>query len=675
MSLRTRLQGTWNSLKTRIVVLTVGLALAVLVLATLVTEHLLRRDYRALFEAQQGAMVSMVAASLNDALAMRLNALSALAGQAQATQAQSPAQLQALLKVHPAVQNLFNAGLVLLDAHGLVVAEVPVAAGRLGANAADRDYFKAVMAQGKPVISSPIMGKALRRPVVVMAVPLRDAAGRVNGVLGGVTALGEANFLDRITSNRYAKTGETFIVAPQSRMIVSTSDKTRLMEVLPAPGVNPWIDRFMQGYEGSAVVVNPHGLEVLVTVRQVPIAGWYTSVILSTEEAFAPLRVMRARMLWLLPLVALFTAALLWWLLRGQLRPLMHTTRKLSELAESDQPLQPLPVLRRDEVGQLIGGFNHLIDILMQRQTELQESQARLKLLAGVFTHASEGILICRADGAIVEVNEGFTRITGYPLSEVYLQNPRCLKSTRHPPAFYADMWRDLHANGHWRGEIWNRRRDGSEFPAMANISVVSDAQGQRTHYVALLSDITALKDHEQRLQQTAHFDALTGLPNRVLLGERLRRAQRQTQRRGHWLAVAFIDLDGFKAVNDQYGHKAGDQVLVTVAQRLQAALRDGDTIARLGGDEFVAVLQDVAQPQAVQPLLARLLAAACEPVALGAASVQVSASIGVSFCPPGADVDADLLLRQADQAMYLAKMAGKNGYQLFQDETQEETP
>ena len=298
--------------------------------------------------------------------------------------------------------------------------------------------------------------------------------------------------------------------------------------------------------------------------------------------------------------------------------------------------------------------------------TERKLAEEQLKLAASVFTHAREGIMITSADGAIMDVNDAFTRITGYRRDEVLGQKPSLLSSGRQGHAFYAGMWSDLKAKGHWYGEVWNRRKSGEVYAEMQTISAVCNAQGQVQQYVALFSDITALKEHAQQLEHMAHYDALTGLPNRVLLGDRLRQGMTQAQRRGQKLAVAYLDLDGFKAINDQYGHAAGDQLLMSVATRMREALRDGDTLARLGGDEFVAVLVDLSDVAACAPLLTRLLAAAAEPVHLGDLVLQVSASLGVTFYPQAEEADADQLLRQADQAMYQAKLAGKNRYHLF---------
>ncbi len=311
--------------------------------------------------------------------------------------------------------------------------------------------------------------------------------------------------------------------------------------------------------------------------------------------------------------------------------------------------------------GQMMGLIGIIVDI-----TERKHAEEKLRLAASVFSHAREGILITTADGTIIEVNDAFSRITGYNREEVIGQNPRILKSGLQNKEFYAALWRDLIEKGHWHGELWNRRKNGTLFAEIQNISNVCDDRGDTQEYVALFSDITALKEHENQLEYIAHYDTLTMLPNRVLLADRLRQAMAQTQRRKQSLAVAFLDLDGFKAINDTYGHEAGDQLLRAVAAGMQQALREGDTIARIGGDEFVAVLIDLADVETSSPLFTRLLDAAAQPTPFGDTMLQVSASLGVTFYPQAEEIDADQLQRQADQAMYQAKLAGKNRYHIF---------
>ncbi len=302
--------------------------------------------------------------------------------------------------------------------------------------------------------------------------------------------------------------------------------------------------------------------------------------------------------------------------------------------------------------------------------TEQRLAEDRLKLTASVFEYANEGIMITDPFGTILDVNDAFSAITGYEKTVAVGQNARMLRSGRHDHAFYADMWGQLKDHGHWRGEIWNRRQDGGFYAELLTIGSVRGKNHEITHFVALFHDITALKNHQKELEFIAHYDALTRLPNRVLLADRLQQAMTQARRHHNRIAVAYIDLDGFKGVNDRFSHAVGDKLLVQVAAKLRQSLRDGDTLSRLGGDEFVAVLLDLDAPDDALPVLARLLEATSMTHACDGLELGVSASIGVCFYPQEDDlVDADQLLRQADQAMYLAKQAGKNRYHVFDAE------
>lgn len=292
-------------------------------------------------------------------------------------------------------------------------------------------------------------------------------------------------------------------------------------------------------------------------------------------------------------------------------------------------------------------------------------AETRLQLAASVFDHAREGIMITDPVGTVIEINDTFTHITGYSREDILGQNARILQSDQHQPDYHEEIHLALVQDGHWSGEIWNRRKNGEIYAEMQTISVVRDANKNTQNYVTLFTDITPMKEQQQQLEHIAHFDALTNLPNRVLLSDRLKHSMIQSQRRNLSLAVVYLDLDGFKTVNDQHGHDVGDELLIALAGRMKAALRDGDTLARIGGDEFVAVLEDLERTQDWEPVLSRLLQATAEPVVLNGSLLQVSASIGVTLYPQDG-VDADQLMRHADQAMYIAKQSGKNRYHMF---------
>jgi len=304
-------------------------------------------------------------------------------------------------------------------------------------------------------------------------------------------------------------------------------------------------------------------------------------------------------------------------------------------------------------------------DLTAQRQSETHLRQA-----ASVFEHAHEGICITDAQARIVDMNEAFVLITGFARDEVLGHNPSVLSSGRQSAEFYQAMWGELSRLGHWRGEVWNRHKNGAAYAALLTVTAVKSGDGAIQSYVGILSDITALKLHEAELERIALYDPLTGVANRRLLEERLDQALAQARRRGSRVALMVLDLDGFKAVNDQYGHEAGDRLLVEVCRRLALCLRQTDTLSRIGGDEFVLLLSDLDTTDDTpwQDVVRRVLQTVAQPVPDGAHTLHVSCSLGVALFPDE-DLGPDALMRHADQAMYEAKQAGKNGYRLFKAE------
>ena len=316
----------------------------------------------------------------------------------------------------------------------------------------------------------------------------------------------------------------------------------------------------------------------------------------------------------------------------------------------------------------------HLLEVAHQELSERYTAQLlaakQLRLHATAFNNAHDGITLTDASGNILDVNPAFTRITGYERSEALGSNPRLLKSGRHDAEFYSEMWRSIKETGSWRGEIWNCNKRGEVYPELLSISAVHDESHQVTNYVAVFADIGRIKDQEAQLTQMAYFDALTGLPNRALLTDRLIQAAAQTKRAKTVMLICYVDLDGFKQVNDTWGHEAGDKVLVEIAGRMKDAVRGGDTVTRLGGDEFVLLLLGLSGIEEADDTMRRLLQLVAQPLTHLPTPLALSASIGVTLFPVD-DADPDTLIRHADQAMYQAKLSGKNRYHIF-DATQD---
>lgn len=331
-----------------------------------------------------------------------------------------------------------------------------------------------------------------------------------------------------------------------------------------------------------------------------------------------------------------------------------------------------------DDNGELVGllGFSDLIagaehmyledlrSTLEQRDRALAQSRRNLQLAERVIESSLEGIVITDPQLQIQFVNPAFTQLTGYQPDEVIGRSPGILSSGRHDATFYRAMWDTLTATGRWRGEVWNRRKSGELYLELLTITAIRDDEGEVTHYAGLFTDITQNRVNEEHIRQLAYYDALTGLPNRRLLEDRLEHAIRHAHRKQQMLAVMFVDLDHFKEVNDIHGHAAGDQLLTEIARRLQGCLREDDTLARLGGDEFIVLLPELDNTEHATRVASRLIEMNARPYRCGDALLRVGSSIGISLYPLDGET-ADSLMQAADEAMYQAKAAGRNRFRL----------
>ena len=310
------------------------------------------------------------------------------------------------------------------------------------------------------------------------------------------------------------------------------------------------------------------------------------------------------------------------------------------------------------------GQVEFFITTLLDATKRIQHKE-NVSLLATVFNNALEAITITDAYGTIIDVNDTFMQMTGYSREEAIGQNSRSFQSGRNSKNFYEEMWHALLKKGFWGGEVVNLRKSGEFYTEMKKISAVRNEDGKTTHYVALCSDVTQMREHETQLKRSAQYDTLTGLPNRSLLADRLNMAIINCKQHGGVLAVVFLDLDDFKVVNDTYGHDVGDSLLISFSRRMKNVLRAGDTLSHFGGDEFVAILTDLTKFEDCLPVLERLLHKTVTSIKVDGHLIELSASIGVTIYPQD-NVDAEQLIRHADQAMYSAKQSGKKHFQLF---------
>ncbi len=298
-----------------------------------------------------------------------------------------------------------------------------------------------------------------------------------------------------------------------------------------------------------------------------------------------------------------------------------------------------------------------------------EQKETSAQLYASIMKHRLKGIMIIDLAGKIKVVNEAFSKITGYAEKEVIGKNPTFLYSGRQGEHFYKKMWHHLSADGEWQGEIWNRRKNGTIYPEWLSISGIRDETGKIGHYVAIFSDITERKLSEERLVYLAHHDILTDLPNRRLLEERLAQSIKQAERKQQKLAILSIDLDQFKQINEAFGRPIGDELLITVADRLKSTVRDSDTISRLSGDTFAILLTESSEIEHTATIAQKILHLLSKPISLDRHQpIAISGSIGISLYPSDG-TDSKTLFTHADQAMRRVKKRGRNGYQFYSEE------
>lgn len=372
-------------------------------------------------------------------------------------------------------------------------------------------------------------------------------------------------------------------------------------------------------------------------------------------------------MLWigqiLLQILLLFASS---WLIRRFMRPIikLQSTMGAIQASGSAENFVPLELENgdQDEVGKLAIAFN-------QMSLALKDSEKSMKLAASIYQSNADAIVVTDENNCIVDVNPAFSRITGYTREEVLGKNPKLMQSGQHDEKFYQEMWQSILNKGHWRGEIWDKRKDGGLYAKLANIIALRHKDGAIYRYVAQFSDITEKKQKDELIYWQANYDPLTNLPNRRLFQDRLGQSIKLAHRTGLPLALFFIDLDYFKEINDSLGHDNGDALLMEVARRLSGCVRESDTVARLGGDEFTVILPELGDTSQIQRIAEVIVDRLAQPFLFlnDETPYHISASIGIALFPEDAG-DLQGLLKCADKAMYAAKAAGRNRYMYFSE-------
>lgn len=523
----------FNSITSRLILLGMVLLIVGALGRIFILTDFLREDVTELTSAQLLTMANHVAQDIDRDIVERRELLERIAAKLSLTSLHNPQQLRQWLGERHDFNPLFSLGLFVVDTSGVALVDYPVLPDRVGKSYADRDYFQQAM-KGEFAIGKPVIGPAANVPVLPMAMPLRDHAGKILAVLVGISALHSPNFMAALYSGQIGATGGLLLISPRDKVFVDSSDASMTLKPMPNEGVNKLLDQAIQGFRGTGLTVNARGVEELAAFVSVPSSGWFIVASLPTGEAFGP--VTRLREFVLDNTVIILPAFLLFMVfaMRHLMRPLMKAAQQADRMTRGEIPFEPLQVVRNDEVGHLTTAFNRVLSKLLESRSELQ--------------------------------------------------------------------------------------------------------------YIA-------------------HHDPLTGLPNRQLLADRMGQALARAQRSEGSVAVLFLDLDGFKSINDEFGHEAGDAALCEVADRLRDVVRLEDTLARVGGDEFVILLSDLNThaKDAAELVANKCLLVFQQPFVISDHACKLGTSIGIAI--GNSECVADKLLIAADQAMYRAKEMGRGKF------------
>jgi diguanylate cyclase (GGDEF)-like protein/hemerythrin-like metal-binding protein len=667
-----------RSLKARLTVLTLLIVVVSFLLLAFYSKSLLREELLRFTGEQQRSALALVNTEVTQGLQDRLASLTAVASDVTPAVLNTPTLAQNFLHERPFLESLFNSDVMLWNAEGQAVADTRFKGRHAIGNEIDPQDLARILDAGTNFIGSVHLQEPQKIGVFAIGVPVHNPQGRVIGALVGSIRLDKPNFLSQVTRHTYGQTGHFFLVEPRHRLIFATSDTSRLMEVLPPAGSNPWIDRFMQGFEGTARVVNPHGDEVLVSIKQIVLAHWYASITISPDEAFGMITAVQPRVRAVGVMLMLVLVALIGWMVRWQLGPMTSAVQTMAGFVHKRQHPQALEVVRHDEVGELVGGFNRLLDTMLQQQNVLKNSEW---FKQSILNSVTAKIAVLNHEGVIIEVNDAWQRdrasnaldnnapglATGgdewvdSAVGTDFLKTCESMRITaegggtlsvtdgiravldRRLPRFYVE-----YANHSVEQQRWSSMSVTTLFSAEDQGAVIS------------IEDISQRVAAQNQVRELAFYDPLTRLPNRRLALERLTQQIAQAKRALHRMGLLFIDLDKFKPVNDTLGHEVGDWLLQNVAQRIQSCLRASDTAARMGGDEFVILLPEVASREDAVAVAEKIHAALVQEfVTPKGVVLQISASIGVALYPDHGKTDKDLL-RAGDEAMYLAKKKGE---------------
>ncbi len=652
-----------RSLKFRMTLVVILLVLVATMIVTWVALLLAERDMKAVIGDQQFALLSSSAAQLDAQLNAKKLLLASLAEAVPQSAGASAAGMLEFVRQHPIARREFR-NLALYNRQGDLLHTQGDAIATLDAPARLRAYLDQVRAGGKAVVSPPFKSFLTGAAAVVIMQPVTDADGRTTMLLGGSLDLADSSMLEQVAGQRSGKTGYSFIFTKDG-VVVQHPDRSLLLGNLTERATpNLATRRALAGFEGWTEAVGKDGTLSIYSYKRLQGADWIVGARYPVAEAFAPMIAMRHQGMIAAAVFAAVAGFMTWLAICAMLRPLNLLRQHIGEIRNGSAEIAVLQRSRPDEIGELSGAFHQLMAEREAAQQAIRDSEA---LISSILERAPDAFVSCAADGAITNWNAAAERTFGWRRAEVL---GRDIAELIVPPAMRGAHQAGMRAFGEGNmGRLMNARvrisavhRDGHEVPV--ELSLGSIRHAGEYYATAFLHDITERLAFEAQLTQLARIDPLTGIANRLCFEETLQQAVLRARRHRVPLALAYLDIDRFKAINDSLGHAAGDQVLCEFAARLGANVRAADTVARIAGDEFVIIFEQVGQADEAARLADKIVAAIRAPFTVAGSPRQVTTSIGIALLD-GDDLTPAALVARADAALYQAKHQGRDGYAL----------
>ncbi|MFZ6801053.1 PAS domain S-box protein [Undibacterium sp. Di24W] len=500
----------WQSLSTRLMLTSMLIIVSSIWGVAVYVSNIVQADMLHSLEAQQFSTLTVLAAQMDDAIKFRAQSIEKVAAAITADMLHDPRKMQAYLDSSVVLDVIFNAGAFITTIDGVVNASVPTSLKRIGVSYADRDYFLAAM-EGKSSISKPIMGKVLGTPVFVMATPIRDVEGKVIGVLGGVTNLAQSSFLDPISHHKYGKSGDYALITPLHKLVITSTDQRLIMRA--ADNRHPLFLRYLDAYEGSGLLVDQFGAEMLSSSKRIPAANWILMAELPTKEAFSSIELMKERTIWAAVLLSFMVTGLVFVIIRHQLKPMLEATSTLARLRVEDSFPDALAETKDDEIGALIGGFNRLLLALRERDASLRVSEENLSI---TLESIGDAVIATDARGNITRMNKTACRLTAWTLSDAQGQSLSTVfniinAQTRLPCVNPVQLVMEHGKVVGLANHTALISRDGSEYQISDSAAPILDNKGMIVGVVLVFSDVTAQYQVQEDLQRTGEMLRQTG--------------------------------------------------------------------------------------------------------------------------------------------------------------------